>query len=67
MWFWIAVLSLVFIIFEESIYFSWNRYVYGAKESKPKYWKIRIVMGISFLIRKKFRKSRHKLFHKISS
>lgn len=67
MWIWIAVLSLLFIIFEESIYYFWNRYVYGRKETKPKYWKNRIAVGISFLIRIKYRESRHKHNHKMSS
>lgn len=67
MWFWIAVISLLLIVFEESIYYFWNRYIYGRKESKPKNWKSRIALGISFLIRKRMRDAHDKHNHKISS
>jgi len=38
MWFWV-IFILLLIIAEESIYYSWNRYVYGPNfEGKRKWW-----------------------------
>ncbi|MEW9051458.1 MAG: hypothetical protein AB2392_09905 [Neobacillus sp.] len=51
MWFWIAVCTgtyLIFILFEELIYFFWNRYVYGPKQVLRKKWIRRIVKGYYF-------------------
>ncbi|MEH7073191.1 hypothetical protein [Neobacillus drentensis] len=38
MWFWIFLI-LLFIGVEETIYYAWNRYVYGPNfEGKRKWW-----------------------------
>ncbi len=53
MWYWIGMAAgiyILFIILEESVYYLWNRYVYGPKERKARRWK-RILLEIAFIIR----------------
>ncbi|MDR7077565.1 hypothetical protein J2Y03_002589 [Neobacillus niacini] len=70
MWYWIGMgmlISILFIILEESIYLLWNRYVYGSKDRKPRLWINRITLGIFFLIRLHLRDIRQKYINKVGS
>jgi hypothetical protein len=69
MWYWIlmaAGIYILFIVLEESVYYLWNRCVYGPKERKAKRWKS-IIVGIAFIIRLHIIDIRRKLTQKVSS
>ncbi|WHY02981.1 hypothetical protein [Neobacillus sp. DY30] len=69
MWNWVAVAAgiyILFIIMEESVYYLWNRYVYGPKERKARP-RQRIILGMAFIIQLYLIGIRHKLTHKVSS
>lgn len=57
---------ILFSLLEESVYFLWNRYVYGPNETKARLWKSNI-LGIAFLIQVHLRELRQKHIHKVSS
>jgi len=60
---WINIVVMWFILFilaEELLYYFWNRYVYGPKKRKPRYWKSRIVLGITIVVRMQRRKTHRK-------
>lgn len=38
MWYWIAAFFVSFIVLEESIYYGWDRYVFGKKQPKIRKW-----------------------------
>jgi hypothetical protein len=54
MWYWMGIIVftyLLFILLEESMYYLWNRFVFGPKERKTRLWKSRTLLGIAFLTR----------------
>ncbi|PLS07217.1 hypothetical protein [Neobacillus cucumis] len=51
--FWGTVLFLLFVILEEAIYYSWNRYLYGKNIEMRQKWKTRILNVRSLFRRKK--------------
>nr|WP_263327520.1 hypothetical protein [Neobacillus sp. Marseille-Q6967] len=70
MWFWINLIVFVYVLFailEESMYYFWNRYVYGPKDVKPRYWKNRLATGFYFLLKLKKKELDDKRGHKLSS
>jgi hypothetical protein len=69
MWYWIAValsIYILFIILEESVYYLWNRYVYGPKERKARFWK-KIILGMAFIIQLHLIEIRRKYTNKVTS
>jgi hypothetical protein len=69
MWYWISIAAgiyILFIILEESVYYLWNRYVYGPKERKARRWK-RIILGTAFIIQLQLIEIRRKHIQKVSS
>ncbi|MDQ0971906.1 hypothetical protein QFZ31_001784 [Neobacillus niacini] len=69
MWYWISIAAgiyILFIILEESVYYLWNRYVYGPKERKARRWK-RIILEMAFIIQLHLLEFRRKHTHKVSS
>lgn len=69
MWYWITMAAgiyILFIILEESVYYLWNRYVYGPKERKARRWK-RIILGMAFIIRLHLRDIQRKHTQKVST
>jgi hypothetical protein len=49
MWYWIAAFFVCLVVFEEAIYYSWNRYLYGKKKKPFKERKWRKVTRFLFL------------------
>ncbi|MFS0777985.1 hypothetical protein ABC255_18555 [Neobacillus sp. 3P2-tot-E-2] len=69
MWYLIVVpagLYILFILLEESVYYFWNRYVYGPKERKERHRR-RIILGMAFIIQLHLLEFRRKHSHKVSS
>lgn len=69
MWNWVAAAAgiyILFIILEESVYYFWNRYVFGPKERKVRP-RQRIILGMVFIIQLYLIEIRRKLTHKVSS
>jgi hypothetical protein len=69
MWYWISIAAgiyILFIILEESVYYLWNRYVYGPKERKARRWKS-IILGLAFIIRLHIIEIKRKHGQKVSS
>ncbi|MEH7491526.1 hypothetical protein [Neobacillus niacini] len=69
MWYLIAVpagLYILFILLEESVYYFWNRYVYGPKERKARRLRS-IILGMAFIIQLHLLEIRRKHTHKVSS
>ncbi|MFJ5761276.1 hypothetical protein ACIQAA_19660 [Neobacillus sp. NPDC093182] len=69
MWYWISIAAgiyILFIILEESVYYLWNRYVYGPKERKSSRWKS-FILGMAFIIRLQIIEIRRKHIQKVSS
>ena len=69
MWYWISIAAgiyILFIILEESVYYLWNRYVYGPKERKARPWK-GIILGTAFIIQLQLIEIRRKHIQKVSS
>lgn len=52
-WYMLTVLLFLLILFEESIYYGWNRYLYGENIEMKEKWKKRIFQVISLLKRNK--------------
>ncbi|MCL6572382.1 MAG: hypothetical protein K6T88_11965 [Bacillus sp. (in: Bacteria)] len=55
MWFWITITTLSFIlliIIEESIYYFWNRYVFGPNNARRNKWKSRFTAISTFFKRR---------------
>jgi hypothetical protein len=69
MWYWIAMVAgiyILFILLEESVYYFWNRYIYGPKERKARR-RSRIILGMAFIIQLHLLEFRRKHTHKVSS
>jgi hypothetical protein len=69
MWHWISIVAsiyILFIILEESVYYLWNRYVYGPKERKSRRWK-RLILGMAFIIQLQLLEIRRKHTNKVRS
>jgi hypothetical protein len=69
MWHWISIVASIYILFivlEESVYYFWNRYVYGPKERKARRLR-RIILGMAFIIQLHLLEFRRKHTHKVSS
>ncbi|MEH7111221.1 hypothetical protein V7124_02450 [Neobacillus niacini] len=67
-WIWMGLLIFfLFIILEESVYFLWNRYVYGRKERKQRRWNNRNTLGIDFLTRLHVKEKWQKFNRKVRS
>jgi len=52
-WYLITAAFLLFLVLEESIYYSWNRYVYGKKMDMRLIWKNRLFVVLRFFKRSK--------------
>ncbi|WP_066064631.1 hypothetical protein [Neobacillus soli] len=56
MWYWITISTLfilLLIVIEESIYYFWNRYVYGTNDVRRRKWTKRLTSVITFFKRKR--------------
>ncbi|MGJ7909789.1 hypothetical protein [Neobacillus sp. LXY-1] len=52
MWVWIFLIYFLLILLEESIYYWWNRYLYGKNEELFNKWRSRISRFTQILKRK---------------
>lgn len=56
MWDWLMIgvwFCVLLLIMEESIYYFWNRYVYGPDYERRNKWKKRMMSIVSFFKKKK--------------
>ena len=52
-WLMITAAFFLFVVLEESIYYSWNRYVYGKNMEMRRKWKNRLFVVLRFFKRTK--------------
>jgi hypothetical protein len=52
-WYLITAAFLLFVVLEESIYYSWKRYVYGKNMEMRRIWKIRLFVVLRLFKRTK--------------
>ena len=53
LWFTIMLLFLLFICVEETIYFTWNRYLFGKNNNRKRKWGNGVIRVMTFLKRRK--------------
>ncbi|WP_160718998.1 hypothetical protein [Bacillus sp. USDA818B3_A] len=66
-WYRLIGLFFLFVLIEEAIYYSWNRYLYGKDFGRRQKWKTRLLLVFSFFKRKEHIVIEHSEYEEKSS